>query len=150
MTWRYVPEPLFIEVAIINSKPFRVGCYYPPPKTSSYLSESYNLSPQNHLSDVLKEIKEVIMLRDFNVNYKNLHENTEFKTILTQNGLKQLIKKLTRLTQTSSTLIDLIITNKPSAILKSDIIASSLSNHDMIACIRKVNAQKFAPKTMVI
>ena len=52
------------------------------------------------------------MLGDFNVNYKNLHENTEFKTILTQNGLKQLIKKLTRLTQTSSTLIDLIITDK--------------------------------------
>ena len=100
-----VPASLMIEIALKNSKPFLVGCFYRPPETSRYSSESYNSSLQSHLSDVLKENKEEIMLGDFNVNYKNLHENTEFKTTLTLNGFKQLIKKPTRITQTSSTLM---------------------------------------------
>ena len=141
-----VPESLMIEIAVKNSKPFLVGCFYRPPETSRHSSDNFSL--QSHLSDVLKENKEAIMLGDFNVNYKNLHENTEFKTTLTLNGFKQLIKKPTRITQTSSTLIDLILTNRPLTISKTDVIALSLSDHDMIACIRKVNFQKFAPKTI--
>ena len=137
-----------IEIAVKNSKPFLVGYFYRPPETCRYLSESYNFSVQSHLSDVLKESKEAIMLGDFNVSYKNLYENTELKTTRTLNGFKQLIKKPTRITQTSSTLIDLIVTNRPLTISKTDVIASSLSNHDMIACIREVNSQKFAPKTI--
>ena len=118
-------ESLLIEITVKNSKSFLVGCFYRPPETSNYLSNNYNLSLQSHLSDVLKENKEAIMLGDFNVSYKNHHENNEFKITLTQNGFKQLIKKPTRTTQTSSTLIDLIITNTPSTISKHDVIATS-------------------------
>ncbi len=118
-------ESLLIEITVKNSKSFLVGCFYRPPETSNYLSNNYNLSLQSHLSDVLKEKKEAIMLGDFNVNYKTHHENNEFKITLTQNGFKQVIKKPTRTTQTSSTLIDLIITNRPSTISKHDLIATS-------------------------
>ena len=48
-----VPESLMIEIGLKNSKPFLVGCFYRPPETSRYSSESYNSSLQSHLSDVL-------------------------------------------------------------------------------------------------
>ena len=83
-----------IEIAVKNSKPFLVGCFYHPPETSRYLAESANLSLQSNLSDLLKENKEAIMLGDFNVNYKHLRENAEFKTILQLNSFKQLIIKI--------------------------------------------------------
>ena len=54
------------------------------------------------------------------------------------NNLKQIIKQATRITHTSSTLIDLLMKNRPSNI--------SLSNHDMIACNRKINANRFEPR----
>ena len=60
-----------------------MSCFYRPPETSRYLAESCNLLLQSLLSDLLKENKEAIMLRDFNVNYKNMDENTEFKTTVT-------------------------------------------------------------------
>ena len=141
-------EALLIEITVKNSKSFLVGCFYRPPETSDYFPRNYNSLLQNHLTDTTKENKEVIMLGDFNVNYKKRWENIEFKTTITQNGFKQLIKKPTRITQTSSTLIDLIITNKPSTISKSDVIATSLSDHDMVACVRKLNPQKFESRTI--
>lgn len=119
-------EALLIEITVKNSKSFLVGCFYRPPETSDYFPRNYNSLLQNHLTDMTKENKEVIM----------------------QNGFKQLIKKPTRITQTSSTLIDLIITNRPSTISKSDVIATSLSDHDMVACVRKLNFQKFESRTI--
>ena len=63
-------------------------------------------------------------------------------------GFKQLIKKSTRITEQSSTLIDLLFSNQPSKISSSCVVSTSLSDHDMIACTRKLNSQKFAPKTI--
>ena len=52
--------------------------------------------------------------------------------------LKQMITKPTRTTETSSTLIDLIITNRPENITNKDVFANSVADHDMIACSRKI------------
>ena len=38
------------------------------------------------------------------------------------------------------------MTNKPSTISCVDVVSTSLSDHDMIACIRKVNPHKQEPK----
>ena len=63
-------------------------------------------------------------------------------------GFKQLIKKCTRITETSSTTIGLILSNAAKNIPVADVIATSLSDHDMVACIKKINHQRYKPKTI--
>ena len=69
-----------------------------------------------------------------------------FKSIVKSFGFKQLIKKCTRITETSSTTIDLILSNVTQNIPVADVIATSLSDHDMVACIRNINHQSYKPK----
>ena len=90
---------------------------------------------------------EVIPLGDCNANYAKSNDNREFKSILTLNGFKQLIKKPTRTTQHTSSIIDIIATNKENIKL-ANVIPTTLSDHDMVGCVRKVNHSKFVPRTI--
>ena len=64
------------------------------------------------------------------------------------NGYKQLVTKATMITEDSKTLIDTIFTNKPKNIPKTDTISTSLSDHDMMGCARKLNYLKYESKTI--
>ena len=57
-------------------------------------------------------------------------------------GLKQLIKHPTRITCHTSTLIDHIITNCEEKVTQSGVINNSLSDHQLIFCIRKIKRVK--------
>ena len=48
--------------------------------------------------------------------------------------------------ETSSTTIDLILSNAAQNISAVDVVATSLSDHDMVACIRKINHQRNNPR----
>ena len=63
-------------------------------------------------------------------------------------GLKQVITKPTRRTDTSLTLIDLIIRNRPENITNKDVFRNSIAVHDMIDCSRKINNIRYNPKTI--
>ena len=67
---------------------------------------------EEQLTNVVKTNKEIIILGDFNIDY-NKTDNRDFKSLLNIFGLNQVITEPTRTTKTSSTLIDLIITNRP-------------------------------------
>ena len=56
---------------------------------------------------------------------------------------KQLINKPTRTTSTSTTVIDLFFTNSSENIVNSDVFTTSLSDHDMIGVVHKINNAKF-------
>ena len=60
--------------------------------------------------------KEVILLGDVSRNFLDSENGKDFKSILNLFGLKQLIKKPTRTTVSTSTLIDIIGTNNPAVI----------------------------------
>ena len=75
-------------------------------------------------------------------------DNKEIKNAFQLYGFKQLIKKATRVTNESSTLIDLIATNNPMSISKSMVFATSINDHDMVGCIKKVSYFKYAPKVI--
>ena len=109
------------------------------------IPQNFNDLLQEQLSNIIRENKEIIILGDCNVNFNNSASN-DFKLIINQIGLKQIIKQSTRITRTSLTHIDLIMTNRPSNISKACVVASSLSDHDIIACNRKINAHKLEPK----
>ena len=83
-----------------------------------------------------------------NVIYLKPNESKEFKSMFYLNGFTQLITKPTRITKDSQTLIDIITTNSVENISHIDVIAKSLSDHDMVVCVRKMNYKLFLPKTI--
>ena len=82
---------------------------------------------------------------DFNVNYKDKTTKGEFKSLFSLQGYKQVIKSPTRIAKDSSSLIDLIFPNKPSSLSST---SASLSDYDLIGCIRKMNCQKYPSRTV--
>ncbi len=93
--------------------------------------------------------KEPLLLGDCNVNYLVKEHNANFKANLNLHGFKQIIKKPTRATTTTQSLIDIIATNNPETIKTANVIPLSIGDHDMVGCVRKMNAMKFKPKVIV-
>lgn len=139
-------ECIWIEICPEKAKHFLVGCIYRPPDSSSYLPKNW----KNLFSDMLITVnnleKEIILLGDININYLKKAEHREIKDIITAQGMKQIVKDPTRVTVDSKTLIDVILTNKQSSISKTTVIPLSLSDHDCIACVRKINHTKTASR----
>ena len=139
---------MWIEIFQPNAKSFLLGCLYRPPESSLYLPEYFN----KHFDEMLKTVNELsveaIIMGDINVNFLKKNVCKELKDIISINGYEQLIKIPTRTTQDSSTLIDVILTNYKSTISNSDVMPLSLSDHDMIGCVRKLNHLKFKKQTI--
>ena len=57
-----------------------------------------------------------------------------------------MIESPTRVTKVSATLIDLMLTNSPRNIVKQAVDPLSLSDHDLVLYVRKINALKYLPK----
>ena len=66
----------------------------------------------------------------------------KYAQIFSTLGLKQLIKHPTRITCHTSTLIDHIITNCEEKVTQNGVITTSLSDHQLIFCTRKIKRVK--------
>ena len=106
-------ENIWIEVLIPKSKGFLLGIFYRPPETSKYLSADFNSVFKDMLQKCSNENKETNMLGDFNVNFMNNDHDKDIKSVFRLYGYKQIVRKATRITNNSATLIDLIATNYP-------------------------------------
>ena len=135
-------ESLWIEICLKNSKSVLIGCYYRPPEGSKYLINNFSEVFEEQLTNVVKTNKEIIILGDFNIDY-NKTDNRDFKSLFNIFGLKQVSTN-----QLKSTLIDLIITNRPKNIFNKGVFPNSIADHDMIACSRKINNICYNPKTI--
>ena len=78
---------------------------------------------------------ESIVLGDFNVIYLIPGDNAEFKAILNLHGFKQIVKKPTRVWDSTGSLIDIIATNNPASIKDSEVIPLSIGDHNMVGCV---------------
>ena len=76
------------------------------------------------------------------------NDKRNVKDIFTHNGYKKILKSPTRITRTSATLIDVILTNNQQNISHVETIPSALCDHDLTACIRKMNNIKYNPVTI--
>ena len=141
-------ECIWIEIFQEKSKSFILGCMYRPPASSEYLSKYFTEVLDKMLMTLTELSKEVILLGDLNSDFLKRNECKHLKDITTLYGFKQIISKPTRVTETSSTLIDVILSNNDSSIVKNDVIPFSLSDHDMVGCVRKINYHKFNPRTV--
>ena len=64
------------------------------------------------------------------------------------NGFIQCIKEPTRVTDSSQTLIDVIVSNKPEQLSSMRVVPTLLSDHHTIGCIRKLNRRKSPHETI--
>ena len=74
------------------------------------------------------------------LNDNLLMNNSKLKKIIEACGLSQEISKPTRVTPQSSTLLDVLITNKTESIITSDCLPSTIADHDMV--ISKIDISK--------
>ena len=136
-------EGLVIEVLLNGAKKFLVGSLYRPPDGSEYLDKCFNKLFEEMLVKISDLSFEVIILWDLNVNHLISSKEKELKDMIRLEGFEPLVKSPTRVTQDSSTLIDVILTKNEQAIASTDVAPLNMSDHVLIGCVRKVNHQKY-------
>ena len=87
---------------------------------------------------------------DMNVNYLTENYHEVIKDIFTNNGFKQILNTPMRVTDQTSSLIELIFVNNNNnqKISYKTVFPTGDSDHDLIACIRKVNNVKYESETI--
>ena len=99
-------ECVWIELHLKNSH-YLIGTFYRPPNSQNDL---WDLIDHSIELAVDTRIKNIIITGDINEN-QLIHGNTHIKSISTNYSLHQLIRDPTSITETSATLIDVILTN---------------------------------------
>lgn len=125
-------EQLWIKL-MINNKSIAVGVIYRPPQNN------YKEFVEHFEKCVLEfslQYDYLICLGDFNINLLQLSKSTtDFNRLLNSLSLKQLINEPTRVTPTSQSLIDFIITGENNIINRFGVIdMNDLSDHALIYC----------------
>ena len=135
-------ELICIEVEPPKSKLFLVLAWYRPP--SDPVGSFSKL--ENVLSFLDKEGKEIILLGDTNCDLtpkqaeQPIDNNSKHMLDLYELfSFKQLIEEPTRVTLTTSSIIDHIATTSARNIVKSGVYEVSMSDHYMVYCVRKFN-----------
>ena len=100
-------ESVWIEFVYPNTKAFLINCLYRPPSALQSWIDKYEL--QLDIVDTKKG--EYYILGDLNINFnaektRNKYNNTKWSNLISKFGLKQHIQTPTRVTKTSSTVID--------------------------------------------
>ena len=116
-----------------------VGSIYRHPHSSNatfeYLLDSFRaVSLRN---------KPIFILGDLNDNL--LIPNAKLSKIIKSAKLCQLIDRPTRITPYSSTLLDVIITNKPEIVIRFDVSLSEIADHDNISVHINISKPKREP-----
>ena len=146
-------EKIFFELLLPNTKPIVVGIIYRSPSQSEFL-EIIN----THFSKLDTNNNKIYILGDFNINLyldnsyifqnNNLLQSQSIPTgikkyyeFCTMFGLKQL-EVPTRVTCSSSTIIDHILASFPDRFSQQGVIDVGLSDHQIIYCTRKISRIK--------
>lgn len=122
-----------------NSKHLIIGNVYRPPNSNA---EIFNHSLSTTLDIINKEKKTCYLLGDFNFNLlnKDSHSATnEFPNCLNTHFFFPTIRKPTRVTDRTATLIDNIIFNSLNYNTKSGVLYADISDHFPIFHIFELN-----------
>ena len=132
-------ENIFLKVQCRKLPSVIVGCMYRHPKA--------HIDSFEYISELFKSVcmlrKTVFILGDLNDNL--LLPLNKLSQITRNNKLTQLITSPTRITSTSATLIDVIITNKPELALNADVIPSAIADHDLVTTTVNIRKPKRSP-----
>lgn len=110
-----------------------------------YRAPALNNSFYDELKKVLCQCdfkKEVIVMGDFNITWED-KSRKKLKQITDGFNLVQMIKGPTRITNSTSTQIDLVFSNRLERIVKSYNMITGLSDHNMVLISRKLTSKRF-------
>ena len=129
-------ENLIVEIKKPRSKSILVSTWYRPPDSpTSYFSEFEKMIG---LMDA--ENLEYFLLGDLNndcLSTNNSPNRDKITEIFDIYGLEQMINEPTRITDKSSTLLDLCIINSLTNVLNSSVLHLSISDHSLVYMVRK-------------
>ena len=130
-------ETVWVEVIFERAKNVLYGTVYRPPDQSDF----YDLFEE---SLVKADNMEKHLLGDWNTDMsrRDAPMFKPFTRLCDQHGLTQLITQPTRVSETSQTIIDLVVTSDQSKITTCGTIVCGLSDHYMIFCTRKKHRTK--------
>ena len=130
-------EVLSIEVRKLSTKPFVITTWYRPPNSSVDLFSHLDLL----LTKLGTENIEHYLMGDINCDLLS-ESNANANALLNVSdvyGLRQLITEPTRVTPSSSSLIDLIFTNQTDLVSFSGVSHVGISDHSLVYAFRKVS-----------
>ena len=144
-------EAVCVEIIKPHSRPFLVTTIYRPPNASSEFFDHF----EKLIKAIDDENKEMYILGDLNCDMLKTDKDSNFptkkiKTLYELYQLSQLIDEATRVTMTTSSLIDHIVTNTPEKISDSGVIHTGLSDHSLVFAIRKISVVKKQEKKVEI
>ena len=133
-------EAVWIEIKIKKSKNIILGCTYRHPHNTNI--DDFTTYMTTCLEILNKENKEIYISGDFNIDllkYDTNKKYQEFYDQMTTSGVLPQILQPTRITESSSTIIDNIYTNNLSNDITSGNVLIQISDHLLqFSCINKV------------
>ena len=120
-----------------------IGMYRPP----GVLKTRWEHEINNILLRSTQRYESIMLIGD--LNYKGAKEGKTLVDFMDVYGLTNLIKVPTRVVVESSSLIDVILTNKPRSLLTSGVFDLGLSDHNLIYTVMRLQCPKFSPRTVV-
>ena len=127
-----------MEIIKPRSKSILVSTWYRPPDFSAHFFVEF----EKMVGSLDAKNLEFFSLGDLNVNLDQSMESSNKNTlneIFDIYGLDQLIQEPTRVTESSSSLIDLCLTNSLTTVVDSGVIHLSISDHSLIYVVRKAH-----------
>ena len=136
-------ENIFLDMLLPKTKPILIGILYRPPDQSKFLDKLSTAISETDNFDA----QEVYILGDLNINLINNQKHTpngikRYKEFCSLNGLKQLLTLPTRITKTSTSLLDHVLTNSADRVSQFGVVDMGLSDHQLIYCTRKITRTK--------
>ena len=133
-------EAVCVEIIKPHSKPFLVTTVYRPPSSLPEFFDDF----EKLIKAIDNENKEVYILGDLNCNMLKTDKDAniptkKIKSLYELYQLTQMIDEATRVTMTTSSLIDHIVTNTPEKISDSGVIHTGISDHSLVFAIRKIS-----------
>jgi len=124
-------QSLWVKI-IINGEPHIFGIIYRPPHSNI---QSFFSTLEETLIDLFSNFNFITCVGDFNIDVSKMYDSQACQLISLCDtfDLQQVITEPTRLTDSTSSIIDLIFTNYVS-VLKTGIIGSTFSDHFGIFC----------------
>ena len=142
-------ECTFLTLNLKQARPTVIGAIYRPPD-ASYINSIDDW--EKHMNSLnFPNNADLVLLGDINIDL--LENNSASKCLnkfLKSNCLEQVINKPTRITDTSSTLIDHIYINNPSLYHHRGVIDPNLSDHCMTFITRKYQSPSKEKQTVFI
>ena len=138
-------ELIALEIQKPNSKPFLFTAWYRPPKLDSQCFKYFEL----FLEKVEPKYKEIYILGDLNCNFLSNpleYHTSQLMDVLISFQMNQVLTEPTRVTHTSKTLIDVVITNSKERLNHTGAYPLSISDHYLIYAIRKIGIPRGRPR----